>query len=208
MVHIIGKNKLQNNLLISFLKKNNELEAKFSQKLELESSIFKNGPTSLILFLIDCEKCGTEELLDKINSCRTSIPSKCFVALFNIDPKMKIEKMALTNNINGLFYKEDPPDLISKGISAILKGDIWFSRKTLKKQILESTRSIDNVPPNNLTIREKEILSLIASGYYNQEIADELFISLHTVKTHIYNIFKKTNIANRLQAALLCVRYL
>jgi len=43
---------------------------------------------------------------------------------------------------------------------------------------------------------------MVAVGAKNEEIADELFISPNTVRTHIYNIFKKINVPNRLQAAL------
>jgi DNA-binding CsgD family transcriptional regulator len=53
-----------------------------------------------------------------------------------------------------------------------------------------------------LTPREIEILSLVAIGAKNEEIAEKLFISSNTVKTHIYNIFKKIDVPNRLQAAL------
>ena len=53
-----------------------------------------------------------------------------------------------------------------------------------------------------LTQRELEILSMVVSGATNEEIAARVCISPHTVKTHIYNIFKKINVPNRLQAAL------
>jgi LuxR family transcriptional regulator of csgAB operon len=53
-----------------------------------------------------------------------------------------------------------------------------------------------------LTKREVEILSTIAEGATNDEIADRFFISPHTVKSHLYNIYKKIGLSNRLQAAL------
>ena len=53
-----------------------------------------------------------------------------------------------------------------------------------------------------LTQRERQILLMISVGLTNQEVADKSFISLHTVKAHLYNIFKKINVPNRLQAAL------
>lgn len=48
-----------------------------------------------------------------------------------------------------------------------------------------------------LTSREKEVLSLINKGYSNQEIADNLNISLSTVKKHIYNLYGKTGVSSR-----------
>jgi len=53
-----------------------------------------------------------------------------------------------------------------------------------------------------LTPREMEILAMVAAGAKNEAIADKLCISPHTVKTHVYNIFKKIDVPNRLQAAL------
>ena len=47
-----------------------------------------------------------------------------------------------------------------------------------------------------------EVLALVSSGARNDEIADRLFISPHTVKTHLYKIYKKIGVPNRLQAAL------
>jgi LuxR family maltose regulon positive regulatory protein len=54
----------------------------------------------------------------------------------------------------------------------------------------------------DLTLREMEILKLIAAGYSNKEIADRSFISLDTVKTHVRHIFEKLDVNTRLQAML------
>lgn len=51
-----------------------------------------------------------------------------------------------------------------------------------------------------LTKREVQILQLTATGATNTEIAEQLNVSMHTVKTHIYNLFKKIGVANRMQA--------
>ncbi|OUC08822.1 hypothetical protein RY27_06700, partial [Litorilinea aerophila] len=53
--------------------------------------------------------------------------------------------------------------------------------------------SVDNA----LTVRELEVLALIATGASDRQIADQLFISLHTVKTHVRNILAKLHAANR-----------
>jgi DNA-binding NarL/FixJ family response regulator len=60
----------------------------------------------------------------------------------------------------------------------------------------------------NLTLREKEVLTLMALGYSNKTIADDLQISLHTVKTHVCHIYKKINTNDRFQAALWAIKYL
>ena len=53
-----------------------------------------------------------------------------------------------------------------------------------------------------LTAREIIILAMMATGATNEQIADELCVSLHTIKNHRHNIFKKINAPNRLQAVL------
>jgi DNA-binding NarL/FixJ family response regulator len=62
---------------------------------------------------------------------------------------------------------------------------------------------VDRKPPDGLTIREAEVLSLLASGLSNAEIAQRLYLSHATVKTHINRIFAKTGVRDRAQA----VRY-
>jgi DNA-binding NarL/FixJ family response regulator len=54
----------------------------------------------------------------------------------------------------------------------------------------------------NLTDREVEILSLVAKGYYDKELAEKLFLSIKTVRTHLRNIYKKLHVRSRTEAVL------
>ena len=54
---------------------------------------------------------------------------------------------------------------------------------------------------DRLSSRELEVLRLLAAGRSNQQIADELVISLNTVRRHVSNVFDKTGVANRTEAA-------
>ena len=73
-------------------------------------------------------------------------------------------------------------------------------RKTeVIKNLLNESYFLSN-PDIDLTDRELEILHIISLGHSNQEIADKLFVSLNTIKTHINNIYSKLNVKRRTQA--------
>jgi LuxR family transcriptional regulator, positive regulator of biofilm formation len=210
-LHVVGRNKLQNDLLLSFLKEKTSFSGKCIKNLESVSPV-NNCEHELPQFLLlDWTGVDRETIWSDIDSWRSSNSCRCFIAFCNVDPKVEIERLALTNNVQGLFYKNDPLYIIPKGIYAILSGDLWYSRKSLAKCILEnnfSNRYLDHASASNLTLREREILVLMASGSANKEIAGELCISGHTVKTHVYNIYRKLNVDSRFQAALWAAKYL
>jgi DNA-binding CsgD family transcriptional regulator/pimeloyl-ACP methyl ester carboxylesterase len=66
---------------------------------------------------------------------------------------------------------------------------------------LTQTPAGDRVPPDGLSVREVEVLRLVAAGKSNSQIADELVISLNTARKHVANILDKTGAANRTEAA-------
>jgi len=95
------------------------------------------------------------------------------------------------------------PNLLAR-IEALLRRSSW---KTENEQNIPSNLSFaTDDPVDTLTTREKEVLSLVAQGSNNQEIADKLFVREVTVKTHLNNIFKKLNVSNRTQAVLLAMQ--
>lgn len=210
-IHVVGMNKLQNDLLLSFLKEKTSFDGKCVKKLEYVNPVQKKVDELSQFLLIDWTSIDKENIWNDINSCKNTNSCQCIFAFCNVDPKMEIEKLALTNNIKGLFYKNDPVDIIPKGICAILNGDLWYSRKTLAKCVLDTNPSnnfLDHADVSNLTLRQKQILILMVSGCGNKEIAKELCVSFHTVKTHLYNIYKKLNVDSRFQAALWAAKYL
>ncbi|SPD72498.1 putative DNA-binding response regulator, LuxR family [uncultured Desulfobacterium sp.] len=204
-IHIVGRNMLQNQLLLSFLK--NEIGADGTYVPTVREASLTGGaenmPTNFLV--IDTKDVEIDKLWYEIALWKKEVSGNCYLALFNVEPKLKIEKKAMSMGICGIFYNNTSLHTIAKGVSAVLKGELWYSRESLKRCLLEIRPLLNyNEPHLNtyLTLREVEILTLIASGYGNKAIADHLNISEHTVKTHIYNIYKKLRVSNRLQASL------
>lgn len=99
----------------------------------------------------------------------------------------------------GYMLKTSSADEIVAAIRKVANGLLAIETEVEKK--VENHR---NKPAlhDGLTIREKEILSLLAKGYDNQRIAEESFISLKTVKTHVSNILSKLQVSDRTQAVV------
>lgn len=124
--------------------------------------------------------------------------------LFNITTCNAVNDIIKYPNVVGVFYEDDDTNIISLGIRKIISGEIWLSRE-ITKEIIFSYREKQSwilTTSVSLTEREKEILKLLSLGLSNIDIANTLFVSENTVKTHLYNIFKKLNVKNRLQAMM------
>jgi NarL family two-component system response regulator LiaR len=79
-----------------------------------------------------------------------------------------------------------------------------------RSKLMEQVSQMRNLPPETsveeLTEREREVIRLVAMGRNNREIAQELFISEKTVKTHISNILGKLNLDHRTQLAIYAIK--
>jgi LuxR family transcriptional regulator of csgAB operon len=163
----------------------------------------ENGQGCQALVLLDSPERDLDKYFMGLESASKRVLSEYIVALFNVKPGSGIEDKAISWGIRGFFYEQDSPKQFVKGISAMVKGEMWYPRDVMAKYIL-SQKDNNNHKKDVivLTHRELEILTMVISGSKNEDIANCLCISAHTVKTHIYNIFKKINVPNRLQAAL------
>lgn len=89
------------------------------------------------------------------------------------------------------------PNLLAR-MEAVLR------RSVRQKEVQQDT--IQHVPLELLTSKEKEVLQMVAKGESNKQIADKMFVKEVTVKTHLNSIFKKLKVANRTQAVLLAMQ--
>jgi len=116
---------------------------------------------------------------------------------------------ALGAGASGFVLKDDPPEQLIAAVRTVAAGDALLSPTITKRVIKQFTRSPRPAPPkalDELTVREQEILRLIASGLSNAEIAQELYISDTTVKTHVTHILQKLNLRDRVQAVVLATK--
>lgn len=90
------------------------------------------------------------------------------------------------------------PNLLAR-MEAVLRRSV--RQKELSQDVIQT-----QVPIDLLTLKEKEVLQMVAKGESNKQIADKMFVKEVTVKTHLNSIFKKLKVANRTQAVLLAMQ--
>jgi DNA-binding NarL/FixJ family response regulator len=209
-IYVVGSRRLQNEIM-TFL-----LEHKTGAVCLTGESISRippgsEGPNAPIqIILLDCLGIDGKTNLKELDSLDSRFLEKFHVVLFNLNSHSGIEEEAIRKGVRGFFYENDPIARFIKGIAAISNGELWVSREIMEGFILKSRSDSSSATrdPVELTDREIEILGMIAGGAKNEEIAEKLCISPHTVRTHVYNIYKKINVPNRLQAALWAAKHL
>jgi len=202
-VHLVARNSIQSRCFLDMLGRH--IPATLHDELDDALSLVCLDAETRAALLIDVSYVEIDRVLDDLAA--THFPPTTYTALLNVARDADWSTESVTHGVRGLFYEDDSVELVIRGVQALLDGAVWISRKTLLQAAVQPhrERSSNNGgghPGDDLTRREKEILGLICVGATNQEIADKLFISTNTVKTHIYKIYKKIDVPNRMQAAL------
>lgn len=112
---------------------------------------------------------------------------------------------AIKAGASGYLIKDASPDELVRAIKDTYRGESTLDPK-VAGTVLRSMQKEKDEPAEELTEREIEVLELIAKGLPNDDIANELYISERTVRSHVSNILGKLNLQNRTQAALYAVR--
>lgn len=141
---------------------------------------------------------------DTLKSIRNNEKTK-YIPIIMLTAINEEQKMVSGLKIGADDYIVKPfvlPNLLAR-IEAVLRRSNW-QKKDSKSTDLTFVGSDEPVEP--LTLREIEVLTLVAQGASNQAIADKLFVKEVTVKTHLNSIFKKLKVTSRTQAVLLAMQ--
>jgi DNA-binding NarL/FixJ family response regulator len=113
---------------------------------------------------------------------------------------------ALQAGASGFLLKRSPPEQLIDGIRTVAAGDALLS-PSVTRRLIEAFSSRPSRRENprfaDMTDREREVLVAIASGLSNEELAETLFISANTVKTHVKRVLTKLGARDRVQAVVM-----
>jgi two-component system uhpT operon response regulator UhpA len=126
---------------------------------------------------------------DDLKIIKTNFPKCKIIILSYFKNKQTIDSF-LKDNINGFISKDCEEQTIFDALYKIQNGERYLCPKTLNA--LMDVLVLPSAEDQKLTIREFEILKQIAQGNNGKNIASDLFISIHTFRTHRKNIMKKT----------------
>ncbi|MFF2626755.1 response regulator [Kitasatospora griseola] len=113
---------------------------------------------------------------------------------------------ALRAGAAGYVYKDVDPEALAGAIRSVHAGHVLLQPELAAALLAEDVPAPSQGRGGSLTDREREVLSHLADGRSNREIARALHLSEKTVKTHVSNILMKLDVADRTQAALWAVR--
>lgn len=108
---------------------------------------------------------------------------------------------AIKAGAKGYLLKGSEPDELVRAILHVVEGGVIISPAMAPKLLSEIGMARSESEPSVLSARETEVLELVAEGLTDKEIAEKLFISINTAKTHLKNILAKLHLKSRTQIA-------
>ncbi len=142
-------------------------------------------------------------VLERLKHSRKNIK----VLMLTVHNEIEYLMKAVDLGVNGYILKDSESSELINAIKEVKNGNMYIQPQLIP--ILNHSmmrRDQETTSLDDLTKREVEVLTCVAKGQFNREIAENLGISERTVKNHIANIFKKIKVSDRTQAAVFAIR--
>ena len=163
----------------------------------------KKTKPDVLLLDINMPNLNGIEVLKNIRSHKMNVK----VLVLTVHNEVEYLMKAIDIGVEGYILKDSESSELKNAIYEICKGESYIQPSLiplLNAKRIEKSEDSDKI--HELTKRELEVLTLLAVGMYNKEIAEKLNISERTVKNHISNLFKKLGVTDRTQAAVFAIR--
>jgi DNA-binding NarL/FixJ family response regulator len=141
-----------------------------------------------------------------LHAARENSPAtRCVLLLDDWTAEMVVD--AFRGGASGVFHRGDNFQHLCRCLSVVHEGQIWAGTIAVKYLInalerVAPMRVMDARGEELLTNREHQVVSLVADGLNNREISEQLHLSEHTVKNHLFHIFEKLGISSRVELVL------
>lgn len=192
---LITKPSLQASALVQYLKSSLNVSVKTQNIQRITDEMF---PDTVVVFdMMEADKRVITHWQEHLGRKNNGIK----LVLLNTPEEYPYRDIENWPHINGVFYTTETESRLVEGLNMVMNGECYFSAKLASYLITHSGNyRYNGAESTSLTQREREILNKLRVGASNIEIARSLFISENTVKTHLYNLFKKLAVKNRTQA--------
>lgn len=166
------------------------------------------NPFDIVILDVGLPGMGGVEACRQIKQQRPNLP----VLVLTSHSQPALIARLIEAQAQGYCVKGVDADSLILAIQSVAAGASWWDPIATREiqaafQAKQTSASLVEVPPgNSLTKREKEILTLIASGKSNSEIADDLYITQGTVRVHVHAILQKLEVRDRTQAVVVAMQ--
>lgn len=137
--------------------------------------------------------------IDCVRKLRPVCPNVEFIMCTIYDEDEKVFQ-SLEAGANSYILKKSKPELLLTAIREVHEGGSPMSSDIARKIVAKMQHHDQPRPDYGITPREVDVLTMLAKGLTYNEVADGLFISVKTLKKHIYNIYEKLHVNNKVEA--------
>jgi DNA-binding NarL/FixJ family response regulator len=176
----------------------------FANVLEFDSvsDLLDRGDKSSLPVLI-LHASGLQAGIESLNQLRQLFP-ETRILLLTESPDDEFGAQALESGASGCVSMAESPEVLVKAVANVSNGERWFPSRVTNAVLdrLIAGRRAKPMMTSNLTPREWEVLTLVAQGRSDKEVAGALCISTETAKSHVKSIYKKLQVSTRRAAAV------